>query len=127
MASLFSLLYINISMTTTAIRTSLMASRLHIGMASLRWLDGSEYHGEFAHGSMSGWGRYIFPPTSGAGAAAAGMGSRAEFRGELQQSLPVRGFYHPPFGDARRRADFAERLPGVALWSYWLRVNELTD
>ena len=30
------------------------------GMCSVRWPDGSEFHGEFVHGEMTGYGRYIF-------------------------------------------------------------------
>lgn len=30
------------------------------GLVSLKWKDGTEYHGEMADGEMTGYGRYIF-------------------------------------------------------------------
>ena len=74
------------------------------GMCSLRWLDGTEYHGEFLDGEMTGYGRFIFQDTS-------------EFRGDVKNGLPVIGLYYPPqkMNDVRRRADYS-RLSPTPLW-----------
>jgi hypothetical protein len=59
------------------------------GMCSLRWSDGSEYHGEFLNGEMTGYGRYIFP-------------DKSEFRGDFHNALPGKGMYYPPGKKSQR-------------------------
>jgi hypothetical protein len=70
---------------------------------SLKWPDGTEYHGEFDDGEMSGYGRYIF-------------GDGGEFRGAFRGGLPRKGFYHPPEWEVRRVADYEQRMPSTPLW-----------
>ena len=70
---------------------------------SLKWADGSEYHGEFVDGELTGYGRYIFV-------------DQAEFRGSFVNGLPREGFYLPPHNDVRRIADYSERMPDTPLW-----------
>ena len=70
---------------------------------SLKWPDGTEYHGEFDDGEMSGYGRYVF-------------GDGGEFRGAFRGGLPRKGFYHPPEWEVRRVADYEQRMPSTPLW-----------
>ena len=77
-------------------------------MCSLRWADGSEFHGEFCDGEMTGYGRYIWP-SSGSAAA--------EYRGEFKQGLPAVGFLYPAQQDEPRRiADYEGLCPQQPLW-----------
>ena len=76
------------------------------GLCSIKWPDGSEYHGECRHGQLCGYGRYIF----------ASEGGGAEFRGILDRALPVAGFYHPPGAEARRLIDVSS-LPCAPIWA----------
>ena len=81
----------------------LLHGRPH-GLCSIRWADGSEYHGECCHGELTGYARYIF-----------GGGHGAEFRGILSRALPLAGFYHPPGAEARRLLD-PSTLPCAPIW-----------
>jgi hypothetical protein len=49
-------------------------------MCSVRWPDGSEFHGEFVHGEMTGYGRYIFKKV-----ADGRWDDAAEFRGARER------------------------------------------
>ena len=93
-----------------------LAAGLPDGLCSLRWRDGTEFHGEFADGEMSGYGRYI---------AADGT----EFRGIFDRGLPMQGMVHLPHshsqGRRRRVADYALRSPGTPLWE--MGCGQLVD
>ena len=81
-----------------------LSNGLPEGMCSVRWPDGSEYHGEFSDGEMTGYGRYIFPDCS-------------EFRGDFVHALPGNGMYWPAHEDGvRRLANFALSSPSKPLW-----------
>jgi len=73
------------------------------GLCSVRWADGSEYHGEFADGEMLGYGRYIF---------ADGL----EFRGDFKNGIPGHGLLYPA-DDIRRLADYEYSSPETPLWN----------
>ena len=76
---------------------------LPYGMCSVRWADGTEFHGEFVDGEMTGFGRFIWH-------------DGAEFRGTFHSALPQQGFFHPALKETRRIANYADKFPGAALW-----------
>jgi hypothetical protein len=98
--------YYNLRLHDRLLFSGWLSNGLPDGMCSVRWLDGSEYHGEFLDGEMTGYGRYIFPDTS-------------EYRGQFQNALPQRGMFYPPQQQQEMRRLFDHSILGARepLWN----------
>jgi hypothetical protein len=85
--------YYNLQLDDRLLFSGWLSNGLPDGMCSVRWLDSSEYHGEFLDGEMTGFGRYIFPDAS-------------EYRGDFKNALPRQGMFYP----SQKQQDQTRRL-----------------
>ena len=91
--------YHNICLGDDVLFSGWLANGLPDKLSSVRWRDGTEYHGEFVDGVMAGYGRFIFPEGGW------------EFRGTFARGLPQTGMLLPPRGQCRRFVECSKHVP----------------
>jgi len=95
--------YHNMRLGDDVLFSGWLAQGLPDKMCSVRWCDGSEYHGEWLDGVMSGYGRYIFK-------------EGWEYRGAFARGLPLAGMLLPPEGQCRRFVDCPRHFGNRPIW-----------
>lgn len=88
-----------------------LSNGLPEGMCSLRWSDGSEYHGELLEGEMTGYGRYVFA-------------DKSEYRGDFKDAMAVNGMFYPPQEEEARRIVDYSFFGCKPLWSLQGELNQ---